>query len=86
MAVQERLPGNAARAPTPRVVQGTAEINRRCRGLLADVLAPEGDVALVCWAHLSLRLVDWAIRHLAASDVAAWLGVVARLAPRGVRG
>ncbi|MEV1169453.1 phosphotransferase [Nonomuraea sp. NPDC049784] len=38
-------------------------------------------VALVCWAHMSLRMVDWAIRHFAASDVTVWLDIAHRLRP-----
>ena len=38
-------------------------------------------VALVCWAHMSLRMVDWAIRHFAASDVAVWLDIADKLRP-----
>ncbi len=39
------------------------------------------DVAQACWAHMSLRLVDWSIRHLTAADVQAWLDVAAELRP-----
>ncbi|WP_326823003.1 aminoglycoside phosphotransferase family protein [Streptosporangium sp. NBC_01756] len=40
-----------------------------------DTLAP------VCWAHMSLRMVDWAIRHFAAPDVTIWLDIAQRLRP-----
>jgi hypothetical protein len=39
------------------------------------------DVALACWAHMSLRLVDWSIRHLGPADVEAWLDVADSLRP-----
>jgi Phosphotransferase enzyme family len=46
-------------------------------GLLREsVPAP---VLLACWAHMSLRLVDWAIRELTADDVDAWLRVATDL-------
>ncbi|MYR14022.1 phosphotransferase [Streptomyces sp. SID724] len=31
------------------------------------------DVLRPAWAHMSLRMVDWAIRHFAPSDVEHWL-------------
>lgn len=40
------------------------------------------DLLVVYWAHVSLRLVDWAIRHHGPDDVHAWL----RLAERGLDG
>jgi hypothetical protein len=40
-----------------------------------------GEVARVCWAHMSLRLVDWSIRHLTLADVNAWLDVAEPLHP-----
>jgi hypothetical protein len=39
------------------------------------------DVAQACWAHMSLRLVDWSIRHMAAADVQTWLDVAEELRP-----
>ncbi|MER6951990.1 phosphotransferase [Nonomuraea sp. NPDC000554] len=42
-------------------------------GLVAD------EVAAVCWAHMSLRMVDWAIRHFTAADVTTWLDISERL-------
>ncbi|MFG1703543.1 aminoglycoside phosphotransferase family protein [Nonomuraea sp. M3C6] len=41
-----------------------------------------GTVALVSWAHMSLRMVDWAIRHFTASDVTVWLDIAHTLRPR----
>jgi hypothetical protein len=38
-------------------------------------------VLRACWAHISLRLVDWAIRELTAADVSAWVQVAADLMP-----
>ncbi len=31
------------------------------------------DVLRPAWAHMGLRMVDWAIRHFAPSDVEHWL-------------
>ncbi|MFG3530915.1 phosphotransferase [Streptomyces sp. NPDC047917] len=31
------------------------------------------DVLRPCWAHMSLRMTDWAIRHFAPGDVEHWL-------------
>ncbi|WP_322759120.1 phosphotransferase [Frankia sp. Cr2] len=31
------------------------------------------DVVRPAWAHLSLRMMDWAIRHFAADDVDSWV-------------
>ena len=31
------------------------------------------EVLLPAWAHMSLRMVDWAIRHFSAADVEHWL-------------
>lgn len=50
----------------------------RCVGGLLRESVPE-PVRLACWAHMSLRLVDWAIRELTAGDVEAWLGVATDL-------
>lgn len=33
------------------------------------------EVLLPAWAHMSLRMVDWAIRHFSAADVEHWLGL-----------
>jgi hypothetical protein len=41
--------------------------------LLTDVVPP--DRLRAYWAHMSLRLVDWAIRHHTAADVDRWLAV-----------
>ncbi|MFJ7254818.1 phosphotransferase [Streptomyces sp. NPDC098085] len=41
---------------------------------LDDILdaLPE-DILRPCWAHMSLRMTDWAVRHFAPGDVAHWL-------------
>jgi hypothetical protein len=39
-------------------------------------------VARACWAHISLRQVDWSIREHDDADVTAWLEVAEQLAPR----
>jgi Ser/Thr protein kinase RdoA (MazF antagonist) len=36
-------------------------------------------VWLGCWAHMSLRIVDWAIREWTADEVSAWLRVAAQV-------
>jgi Ser/Thr protein kinase RdoA (MazF antagonist) len=36
-------------------------------------------VWLGCWAHMSLRIVDWAIREWTADEVGAWLRVAAEV-------
>jgi aminoglycoside phosphotransferase (APT) family kinase protein len=43
--------------------------------------AASEEVILACWAHMSLRLVDWSIRHYAASYVTTWLEVAEALRP-----
>lgn len=47
-------------------------------GALLRESVPE-PVLLACWAHLSLRLVDWAIREQTADDVDAWIRVAIEL-------
>jgi hypothetical protein len=49
------------------------ELGRWVARLLRES-APE-PVWLACWAHMSLRLVDWAIREQTAGDVSAWVRV-----------
>jgi hypothetical protein len=53
------------------------ELGHWVGGLLRES-APE-EVRLACWAHMSLRLVDWAIRELTADDVEVWLRVATEL-------
>lgn len=55
------------------------DLAHRAPALHVDV---PGAVALVCWAHMSLRMVDWAIRHFTDSDVTVWLDIAGRLRPR----
>ena len=55
------------------------ELGRWVGGLLREAAA--GPVELACWAHMSLRLVDWSIRELAAAEVSAWVGVATELMP-----
>ncbi|GGV95137.1 hypothetical protein GCM10015535_61960 [Streptomyces gelaticus] len=43
---------------------------RRLDGIL-DAL-PE-DVLRPCWAHMSLRMTDWAVRHFAPGEVEHWM-------------
>ncbi|MEW1843731.1 aminoglycoside phosphotransferase family protein [Nonomuraea angiospora] len=54
------------------------DLARRAPDLHVDV---SDTVALVCWAHMSLRMVDWAIRHFATPDVTIWLDIAERLRP-----
>ena len=44
----------------------TDRLDRLLDGLPEDVL-------LLSWAHMSLRMTDWAIRHFAPGDVEHWL-------------
>jgi len=44
-------------------------------GLLRDAVPAEQLAAF--WAHMSLRLVDWAIRHHGPAEVDLWLSVAA---------
>jgi aminoglycoside phosphotransferase (APT) family kinase protein len=53
------------------------ELGNWLGGLLRESAADP--VWLACWAHMSLRLVDWAIRELTAGDVDAWLRVAAEI-------
>jgi hypothetical protein len=55
------------------------ELGRRVEEFLDGAAADE--VARACWAHMSLRLVDWSIRHLDAADVTAWVDVAEALRP-----
>jgi hypothetical protein len=61
------------------------DLARRAPGLLPlvsrELRQVPARVALACWAHMSLRLVDWSIREHGPADVQAWLGVAARLRP-----
>jgi aminoglycoside phosphotransferase (APT) family kinase protein len=55
------------------------ELGHWVAGLLQETAAPE--VLRVCWAHMSLRLIDWSIRELTMADVSAWVQVAADLTP-----
>ncbi|GII42101.1 phosphotransferase [Planotetraspora phitsanulokensis] len=55
------------------------ELGRRLDEILAGSAAEE--VVRACWAHMSLRLVDWSIRHLDAADVTAWVDAAETLRP-----
>jgi hypothetical protein len=50
-------------------------------GLVQDQLLAEASepVRLACWAHMSLRLVDWSIRELDATAVGLWTEVAEQL-------
>lgn len=50
-------------------------VPRRLDALLDAV--PEA-VLRRCWAHMSLRMVDWAIRHFAHEDIEHWLDLAER--------
>ena len=54
-------------------------LGRELDSLLAGPVPDE--VARACWAHVSLRLVDWSIREHTDADVTAWLDVAEQLAP-----
>jgi hypothetical protein len=53
------------------------DLGRWVGTLLRDAATPA--VWLGCWAHMSLRLVDWAIREQTADEVSAWLSVAAEV-------
>jgi phosphotransferase family enzyme len=55
------------------------DLGRRLQDHLARTVPP--DLALATWAHLSLRQVDWAIRHLTPADVTTWLTIAESLHP-----
>jgi Ser/Thr protein kinase RdoA (MazF antagonist) len=55
------------------------ELGRWLAGQLRGAVPDE--VALACWANLSLRLVDWCIRHYTAPYVSTWLDVAEVLRP-----
>ena len=55
------------------------ELGRWLGGQLRGTVPEE--LALACWAHLSLRLVDWSIRHKTAPYVENWLGIARELHP-----
>jgi aminoglycoside phosphotransferase (APT) family kinase protein len=56
---------------------------RRLDALL-DAFPP--GVLAPLWAHMSLRVTDWAIRHFTPADVDHWLGLAEqRVAPTGTR-
>jgi Ser/Thr protein kinase RdoA (MazF antagonist) len=55
------------------------ELGRWLGGQLRGAVPEE--LALACWAHMSLRLVDWSIRHKTVSYVENWLGIARELHP-----
>lgn len=55
------------------------DLGRWLDGMLRE--EADGELWLACWAHMSLRLVDWAIRELGPRDVALWLEVAEELRP-----
>jgi FXSXX-COOH protein len=56
------------------------DLGRSLDRLLREEAA--GPLGLACWAHMSLRLVDWSIREHGPADVTAWLEVAEELRPR----
>ncbi|GAA4575012.1 hypothetical protein [Planotetraspora kaengkrachanensis] len=64
--------------PAPRY-ELVAELGRRVDEILAGAAAEE--VVRACWAHMSLRMVDWSIRHLDAADVTGWVDAAEALRP-----
>ncbi|MCF3961299.1 phosphotransferase [Streptomyces fuscigenes] len=50
------------------------------RRLDAVIDALPEEVLRPAWAHMSLRMVDWAIRHFGAADVEHWLDLAERRA------
>jgi hypothetical protein len=57
-----------APAPAPSDPAALARLDAELDALPAQVLRP-------AWAHLSLRLVDWAIRHFGPAEIDYWLEV-----------
>lgn len=55
------------------------DLGRWLGARLRDTASDE--VILACWAHMSLRLVDWSIRHYTAAHVTTWLEVAEALRP-----
>jgi Phosphotransferase enzyme family len=55
------------------------ELGHWLGGLLRETAAPP--VLRACWAHMSLRLIDWSIRELTTADVSAWVQVATDLMP-----
>ncbi|HEX3753166.1 MAG TPA: phosphotransferase [Streptosporangiaceae bacterium] len=55
---------------TLRPGNSTAGARSRLDTIL-DALPP--DVLRPAWAHMSLRMADWAIRHFSPADVPYWL-------------
>jgi hypothetical protein len=53
------------------------DLGRWVGAVLRESASPA--VWLGCWAHMSLRLVDWAIREWTADEVSAWLSVAAEV-------
>jgi Ser/Thr protein kinase RdoA (MazF antagonist) len=53
------------------------DLGRLVGAVLAESATPA--VWLGCWAHMSLRIVDWAIREWTADEVSAWLSVAAEV-------
>jgi hypothetical protein len=56
------------------------DLELRAPALAADLDAylrrtVPASVLRLCWAHMGIRLVDWAIRHHGPADVDRWLGV-----------
>jgi Phosphotransferase enzyme family len=55
------------------------DLGRWVDGLLREEAGDE--LWLACWAHMSLRLVDWSIREIGPEAVAIWLDVAEELRP-----
>jgi hypothetical protein len=53
------------------------DLGRLVGAVLRESAAPA--LWLSCWAHMSLRIVDWAIREWTADEVSAWLRVAAEI-------
>lgn len=55
------------RAPGP-----AAELDRHLRA------STPADLLRLCWAHMGIRQVDWAVRHHGPADVDHWLAIAER--------
>jgi hypothetical protein len=61
------------------LARSAPELGEWIGGKLTESAAPH--ILRACWAHLSLRLIDWSIRELTTADVSAWVQVATDLMP-----
>jgi hypothetical protein len=79
LTVEGPCPGGEVGAVTLRFgVHGPGTDPAVPRRLDAALDALPEAVLRAAWAHMSLRMVDWAVRHFGASDVEGWLDLAGR--------